>query len=154
MTIWYRASPSSNKKNVFSGTGGEFTPGRWHKLGSKVVYCSESIALCTLEWLANQGLSVSQFSYYRYSIEIPDSSIIKFDPEQLPKNWRATPATELTRDFAESNLFTNKNILAIAVPSVIIPEEYNLVINPLHSSFVKVSKSIKNLGEYKAPLRK
>ena len=89
MTIWYRAHRSANKKDVFSGAGGDFTPGRWNKLGTKVVYCSESIALCTLEWLTQQGLSLSGFNYYRYSIDIPDSSIIQYEPAQLPKNWRA-----------------------------------------------------------------
>ena len=154
MTTWYRVHHSDNKKEVFSGAGGDYTAGRWNKPGTKAVYCSESIALCTLEWLANQGLLVSAFNYYRYSIEIPESSIIRFSLKQLPKNWRATPATEITRDFAEKYLFSDQRKLAIVVPSVVIPEEYNLVINPLHDSFTQAAKTIKSLGVYCAPVRK
>lgn len=146
MTTWYRVHRSANKKEVFSGSGGDFTPGRWNKLGTKAVYCSESIALCTLEWLANQGLSVFGFNYYRYSIQIPETSIKKFSLQKLPKKWRTIPATDITRDFAEKYLYSDNHTLAIAVPSVVIPEEFNLVINPLHSSFAEVFKTIKSMA--------
>lgn len=72
MSIWYRAHHSPNIDMVFSGAGGLYVSGRWHHKGRKVIYCSQSIALCTLEWLSHNGLSVSGFSYYKYSLEIAD----------------------------------------------------------------------------------
>jgi RES domain-containing protein len=153
MAIWYRASPSENTQATFSGDGGLYVAGRWSYLGKKVIYCSESIALCTLEWLAHNGLSVSGFNYYRYSIDIPDDLTVKFSPSDLPADWKLTPATDSTRDFAENHLFSSNKILAIAVPSVIVPEESNLVINPLHKEFQRVAKTIKNLGQFVAPNR-
>jgi len=140
MTIWHRASFTGNTLTTFSGEGGLYSPGRWNYLGKKVVYCSESIALCTLEWLANNGLSVSGFNYYRYSIDIPDHLTIKFSSNDLPKDWDMTPATDVTREFAETKFFSSEKILAMAVPSVIVPEEYNLVINPLHPEFLRMTK--------------
>lgn len=153
MSIWFRASQISKIQTVFSGEGGMFTPARWNHLGRRVVYCSESIALCTLEWLSHNGLSVSGFNYIRFSIEIPDKLVKKFLPKDLPKEWNKTPSTDVTRDFAEKNLFSSKKVLALALPSVLVPEEFNLIINPLHKDFSNVLKNAKRLGKHSAPLR-
>lgn len=153
MSIWFRASQLENAQGVFSGEGGLFTAGRWNKLGRKVIYCSESISLATLEWLSHNGLSVSAFNYFRYSIEIPDDLAIKFSISQLPKEWNATPATYMTRKFAETHLFSQEKYLAMIVPSVMVPEEKNLIINPLHGAFGKIFSSVKNLGRHDAPSR-
>jgi RES domain-containing protein len=153
MTIWYRAHQAKNPSEVFSGAGGLYVGGRWNYAGNKVIYCSESIALCTLEWLANHGLSVSGFSYYRYSIDVPDNLIFKPSLAQLPKDWDAVPATDLTRDFSDKYLFSSARYLALASPSVVVPEEYNLVINPLHSAFVTIAKNIRSIGKYVIPVR-
>lgn len=153
MTIWYRVTGLNNIKEVFSGEGGLFAPARWNHLGRKAIYCSESISLCTLEWLSHNGLSVSGFNYFRYSIEIPDKFIKRFSVSELPKEWNYTPATDITRDFAESHLFTMDRYVAIALPSVVVPEEFNLVINPMHVQFPKLAKTAEQLGEYVAPIR-
>lgn len=153
MTIWYRASQLNDKKKVFSGDGGLLTAARWNHLGRKVIYCSQSISLCTLEWLSHNGLSVSGFNYYRYSIEIPEKLVKKFTPEHLPKEWNKTPATDITRDFTEQHLFSSEKFIALALPSVLVPEEFNLVINPLHKAFSKALKTVKLLGEHAAPIR-
>ena len=153
MTIWYRASQLDNIQSVFSGDGGLYTAARWNHLGRKILYCSQSISLCTLEWLSHNGLSVSGFNYYRYSIEISDKLIAKFTPNNLPKDWSITPAITITRDFTEDHLFSSNKYLAIQVPSVLVPEEFNLVINPLHSAFSTVLKTVKNLGQHVGPSR-
>lgn len=153
MSLWYRAHQSANKQEVFSGEGGLFTAGRWHYRGHKVIYCSQSIALCTLEWLAHHGLSVSGFNYFRYAIDIPKRAILTVKSAELPKNWRTTPSSDVTREFAQTLLFESKKIWALSVPSVLIPEEYNLVINPLHPGFGKAKLAIQEMGKYIAPAR-
>lgn len=153
MSLWYRAAQANDIEQTFSGDGGLYVAGRWHFKGRKVIYCSQSIALCTLEWLAHHGLSVSGFVYYKFSIDIPDELIIDFKVNDLPKNWSNNPATNHSREFAEKHLFNQTHYLAMSVPSVIIPEEKNLVINPAHSHFSKVQNSILALGKYTAPNR-
>jgi RES domain-containing protein len=106
-----------------------------------------------LEWLSHHGLSLSGFNYNRYSINVSDDLIAKYNVDDLPIEWNATPATDMTRDFAEEKLFSSIKHLAIVVPSVIVPEEFNIIINPLHDAFLNVSKTIEFLGEYKAPNR-
>jgi RES domain-containing protein len=153
MSIWYRVSQLKDIQKVFSGNGGLFTSARWNHLGRKAIYCSESISLCTLEWLSHNGLSVSGFSYYRFSIEVPEKLIHQFTSENLPKEWKTTPATDITRDFSEQRLFLSDKFIALALPSVLVPEEFNLVINPTHNAFPKILKTAKLLGKYSAPVR-
>lgn len=147
MSVWYRVAITSDSAVAFSGEGGLFTAGRWNHLGRKAVYCSASIALGTLEWLAHNGLSIAAFNYYRYAIDIDDQLVAKFNADDLPVSWKLTPATDITRDFAEKKLFRSEKHLAMAVPSVMVPEEFNLVINPLHPFFPQALKTIKSLGE-------
>jgi RES domain-containing protein len=153
MTVWYRAAQTEKIEDIFSGDGGLYVAGRWNFKGRKVVYCSESISLCTLEWLSHNGLSVSGFCYYRFSIHIPSSLIITLNIPDLPKVWNLTPATDKTRDFAEKTLFDNSQYLAMAIPSIMVPEEFNLVINPLHESYKNALKTVCALGRYVAPRR-
>lgn len=153
MAVWYRVAQMGQISTVFSGEGGLYAAGRWNYLGRKVIYCSQSISLCTLEWLSHNGLSVSGFDYYRYSIDIPDDLIVMFPAADLPNEWCTVPAVDATRGFAERNLFLSNQYLAMVVPSVIVPEECNLVINPSHIRFSEVMKTIKSLGQYIAPNR-
>lgn len=153
MSIWYRAHSENNTDAVFSCDGGLYAAGRWNYKGRKVIYCSQSISLCTLEWLSHNGLSVSEFSYSKYSIEIPEKLIKRYELKELPKNWNQSPATDASRDFAENNLFNHMKYVAIAVPSVVVPEEYNLVINPLQKDYFLIHNTIKNIGSFIAPKR-
>lgn len=153
MAVWYRAHRSQKIAEVFSGDGGLYAAGRWNYMGNKAVYCSESIALCTLEWLSHHGLSISGFNYFRYSINVPDKLTVTLSPGDLPRNWLATPATDETRDVADEILFHAKKYLALAVPSVVVPEEYNLIMNPLHTGFETVVKTVRELGKHSVPRR-
>jgi RES domain-containing protein len=153
MSIWYRAAQTENIENVFSGSGGLYVAGRWNYKGRKAIYCSQSIALCTLEWLSHNGLSVSGYSYYRFSIEIPDELIIQLSLFDLPKEWNLTPAVHQTRNYAEKILFNENKFIAMAVPSIIVPEESNLIINPSHHFFSALLKTTRAMGQYIAPHR-
>ena len=153
MSIWYRAHNTKSVKNVFSGEGGLYVSGRWNHKGRKVVYCASSISLSTIEWLSHNGLSVSGFTYNKYEIKVPPKLIKTFKLKDLPENWNKSPALNISRDFADRHLFDQLKYIAIAVPSVVVPEEYNLVINPLHPKYLLINKTAKHIGTYTAPKR-
>jgi RES domain-containing protein len=153
MSIWFRGSQNQQVEQVFSGDGGLYVAGRWNQKGVKAIYCSQSISLCTLEWLSHNGLSVSGFSYYKFSIEISDDLIIKYNISDLPKSWNDTPSPNVNRDFASKYFYTPNKYLAMAVPSIMVPEEFNLVINPLHPEFVNAQRTISFLEKFTAPNR-
>ena len=153
MPIWFRVAQNQHASHVFSGDGGLYVAGRWNQKGAKAIYCSQSISLCTLEWLSHNGLSVSGFGNFKFSIEIPEDLIIQYTISDLPQAWSITPSPNSNRDFASKNFYTPNKYLAMAVPSIMVPEEFNLVINPLHPAFVKVKHTIRSLGEFTAPKR-
>jgi RES domain-containing protein len=64
-------------------------------------------------------------------LEIPDSQIEQVSPSALPENWRAQPSSRAAQVFGANWLRTGTN-LALQVPSVVIPEEKSLLLNPFH----------------------
>ncbi len=153
MSTWFRCAQNQQADSVFSDDGGLYVLGRWNHKGTKAIYCSQSISLCTLEWLSHNGLSVSGFTYYKFSIEIPDELIVQYSISDLPQGWSDTPSPNSNRDFATKYFYTPNSYLAMAIPSVMVPEEFNLVINPLHPSFAAMKKNIRSLGTFTAPNR-
>lgn len=150
MSLWYRIT-KMDKESAFSGDGGLQVEGRWHHKGNKVVYCSQSLALCALEVISNYGLTRVE-NYFRYSISIPEALINSKQVTDLPRNWNAYPSAEETRDFTDTELFSG-NFLALKVPSSIIQEEYNLIINPTHNEYSKSKATIKQLGKFTFPVK-
>ena len=84
---------------------------------------------------------------------IPDKLVRVLADKDLPENWSKTPATDMTRDVMKKVLFESDEYLAVSVPSVLVPEERNLVINPLHVDYADVLKTIKSLGRHIGPNR-
>ncbi len=131
MSIWYRVCKSKYKHTAFSGDGALQVSGRWHKKGVKAVYCSTTISLAALEWLSHAGLAAINIEWTKLKIDIPDAEIIIPKIADLPPGWNSIPDSDISRNFADVVLF-QANKLALVVPSIVIPEEFNLILNPLH----------------------
>lgn len=118
---------------TLDGLGGLYGPGRWHKKGNLVIYTSEHASLAAWEKIVHvarvdnlpEGLLLMK-------IELPDNIIIQNIPQEvLVKGWDSFPFANETIDFGTSFLKAKEH-LALKVPSVIIPDEYNIILNPLH----------------------
>ena len=124
-----------------SGTGARITGGRWNSKGAPVVYCSTSIALATLEtvhYLRGGGLP---FNRYLVRIAIPDdvwNARQVLDP--FPGGWDAIPAGLSGKRVGDSWIAAGKTALLL-VPSVIVPDEYNVLLNPRHADAAAVTAS-------------
>ena len=124
-----------------SGTGARITGGRWNSKGSPVVYCSTSIALATLEtvhYLRGGGLP---FNRYLVRIAIPD---VVWDARQVlepfPGGWDAIPAGLSGKRAGDGWIAAGKSALLL-VPSVIVPDEYNVLLNPRHADAAAITAS-------------
>ena len=68
-------------------------------------------------------------------IEIPEISKIQAVPRKvLVQGWDGFPFVPETIDYGTSFL-RSKQFLALKVPSVVIPEEFNIILNPNHPDF-------------------
>lgn len=115
-----------------SGTGAQLTGGRWNSIGTAMVYASPSLALAVLETfvhLASGGLPLNRFVV---RLDIPDALMqIATVVDMPPVGWDAEPAGGTS--IAVGKRWVRRAPSAILrVPSIIVPEELNLLINPAH----------------------
>ena len=129
--IVYRITKKEH--SALDGMGGLYGPGRWHKKGNLVIYTSEHASLAAWEKIVH----VTSFenlpkNLLLVKIELPDGIEIQSVPQKvLVKGWASFPFALETIDYGTSFL-QKKEHLALKVPSVIIPDEFNIILNPLH----------------------
>ena len=118
--------------NDLSGEGAKINGGRWNHKNVPCVYTSESRALSLLEYTVNINIEDIPRALSITTIEIPDSEILSLKIESMPGNWKQTPAPTSTKDFG-TRLLKEANKLVLKIPSSVITEEYNFILNPAHS---------------------
>lgn len=137
MILWRICSSRYRKKSI-SGEGARQVGGRWNYPGLPVVYTSESLSLCALEFFANVDRDLIPKDLIRVKIYVPEKSSLNIvEISQLPKNWKNFPSPSRLKKLGSKWLETKESLL-LKVPSALIPEEYNFLINPLHKEFSKV----------------
>ena len=114
-----------------TGEGARLNGGRWNHLLTACLYTAESRSLAVLEYTVNVNIDDIPRALSLITLEIPDPSIDIFSGAQLPGDWNAAPAPASTKDFGTAWLKAAGN-LVMKVPSVVVPEEWNVIINPLH----------------------
>lgn len=120
-----------------SGEGAKLFGGRWNNIGQPCIYTSESQALGILEYAANVSLENIPHSLSITVYMLPDDGWKEFKLSDLPKDWNEVPAPRSTMEFGTAHLQKGR-YLALKLPSVIIPTEYNFILNPLHPDFKKI----------------
>ncbi len=121
-----------------SGTGARIYGGRWNSKGQAVVYTASSRSLAALETMAHIPQKNFPSDFCIAIIQIPDTLKIQDIPDKkLPHGWQ-TIALRPSVQFLGDQWIKKSNAAVLRVPSVIIPEEYNLLINPLHPATEKV----------------
>lgn len=119
------------------GAGAKITGGRWNRPGIAVTYAAESIAVACLETLVNPRAQSLPLNRYLVRIEIPDDVFARrtrFEdaaPAASRFGWDALPAGKISLDFG-SNWASGKTSAIVDVPSLVVPEERNYLINAAH----------------------
>ena len=114
-----------------SGEGARLYGGRWNHKLTACIYTSESRALAVLEYTVNVNIEAIPRSLSITVIEIPSSSIFTLTENKLPGNWKESPAPAATKDFGTQLLKAAKTAI-IKIPSAIISQECNYLLNPAH----------------------
>lgn len=138
--IVYRITNSQFKDDI-SGNGAKIRGARWNLQGSSMLYTAENISLCILELLVHIGLQDIQNFYHLLAIVIPDSAdVTEISIGKLKSDWLED---EDYTAFMGTEFLKNNTNLVLKVPSAIIDEEHNLLINPYHADFkkIKIKKS-------------
>ncbi|MEP7254814.1 MAG: RES family NAD+ phosphorylase [Ferruginibacter sp.] len=133
--IVYRITSSQYKDDI-SGSGAKVRGARWNLPGSCMLYTAENISLSTLELLVHIGFNDIQNFYHLLTIFVPDDAIMKeVNVDKLKTNWQED---EDYTAFMGTDFINNNQSLVLKVPSAIITEEHNYLVNPGHHDFKKI----------------
>lgn len=135
--IVYRVANVKYKDLALSGIGAEKVGGRWNKVGTRAVYCSENISLALLEYYVHsENIAYLPKKIWVAKIQFPDDFIIE-ELKELPESWNHCPYSSTTTEIF-TDLAKDRNVFALRVPSTIVGLESNIILNPLNKEFGKV----------------
>jgi RES domain-containing protein len=140
MLAW-RLLKKKHAADVLSGEGPRLGGGRWNPVGIPVVYASETLSLAALELFVHftrKDITIAR-SLLAIPIQIPDSiRAAEILVESFETGWDSSPPPDFTRELGTKWVLEGASAV-LRVPSAIIPTEHNLVINPKHPHFSKIS---------------
>ena len=128
--IVYRIGKTKHASDL-TGEGSKLFGGRWNHKLTPCIYTSESRALALLEYTVNISIEEIPRALSIAVFEIPSAGIQFIPEDQLPGNWRHIPAPSSTKYFGTNLLKASVNA-TFKIPSSVITEEYNYILNPLH----------------------
>jgi len=133
--IVYRIT-NETYKNDISGNGAALFGSRWNSKGIHLLYTSQSISLSILESLVHLKRKEFPSTQYLIHIKLPEENETpEISYKKIKKGWH----TELEyTQWIGDQFIQNKQSLLLKVPSVIVPQESNVLLNPLHVEFKKV----------------
>jgi RES domain-containing protein len=109
--------------------------GRWNRNGETVIYASTSRSLSILENLVHRGKFGMGANFLLFILNIPESFTAQIVTlENLSSNWSKSNSYSECQKIG-SEWYQKSLNPCLVVPSAIIPEESNIVINAKHSQF-------------------
>jgi RES domain-containing protein len=119
-----------------SGTGAKLFGGRWNSKGVNMLYAAEHISLAVVEMLVHNQFKDFEIGLNLLHIAIPDVFEVKeIKHSKLKSNWMAD--IEYTR-FMGDQFIQSGSYPILRIPSAVVTQENNFLINPLHADFKKI----------------
>lgn len=123
---------------AMSGEGGLYASARWHTKGRKIIYTATSTPLAILEIAVNLRQPKIIPLYVIVEVDVPDRSILTLPSDSLPKGWDTTDSEPFISRQIGDRWLMDEVSLGLSVPSVVVPNQHNVLINPLHPEFDRV----------------
>jgi RES domain-containing protein len=141
-TVWRIATDTpAYEADDLSGAGAKATGGRWNAVGVAVVYTSQTRALACLETVVHLNAGGLPLNRYLVAVTIPDdlwTNAQMTTSASVPVGWDAEPAGRTSIDFGTNWMRWGTSALLV-VPSVIVPEEFNILVNPQHPGSARIT---------------
>jgi len=131
----WRVDSARRAAQSFSGAGASLEGGRWNSAGVPAVYASEHLAMAAQEIYVHMPRPLPKGSrFVKFPIRFGRVAVRRLRPRDLPADWRAEPVPASTQAVGDAWIASGETAV-LAVPSVLIPEETNFVLNPAHPDF-------------------
>ncbi len=127
----YRLVKAKWLDTALSGDGAKRYGGRWNSKGKACLYIAGSESLALLEILVHLDHYPLLQHYRLLRLTLPQEDIIYLKRNHLPTTWREPEAPPETASLGDDWLHAQESPV-LAVPSVIVPREWNYVLNPVH----------------------
>ncbi len=135
--IAWRIVDSKHKQKAFSGDGARRYGGRWNSKGVAVIYTAGSLSLACIELVVNLPSPKLLESFVRIPVRFKSSLVESSPYNQLPRDWQSRPISPTTKAIGD-RWVRQQRLAILKVPSVVIPEEFNYLINPAHPDFARI----------------
>lgn len=123
---------------ALDGEGARLWGGRWNSPGRPVVYTSASLSLTALEYLVHVDPADAPADLVALTIEVPDDAPGEtVRVADLPAGWERVPESAPCREAGDAWLRAGRALL-LRVPSALIPEEENVLLDPRHAGARRV----------------
>ena len=134
----YRLSREKFSSNL-SGIGAAMKGARWNSVGIEMIYTASNRSLAMAEVAVHLSLATLPDDYMMMTIYIPDNiSLTKLSISDLPLDWNKFPHPSTTQSIGDK--FVSENLYCVLqIPSSVTEGDYNLLINPHHPEFKKIS---------------
>ncbi|RQR45286.1 RES domain-containing protein [Burkholderia sp. Bp9126] len=125
-----------------SGNGAAIAAGRWNPRGMRVLYTSCHASTSLLEALVHMAGLLPAGGLFLVTLDVPDAFYDSACEPELPDDWAAlshdpVSTAQIGRAWLEAD-----EPLAMRVPSVVCPTDFNLLLNPMHADFAASVKVI------------
>lgn len=138
MITAYRIFNAAYTATWADGDGAFRYGGRWNSPGVRLLYAAVSVALAALEVLVHLDDEEILADYSFASMRFPADSIINVaDIADLPRNWQDPSALGSLQEIGDSWVRCQTS-LALRVPSAVVPQEFNYMINLEHPSASRI----------------
>jgi len=127
----WRLVREARADDAFSGEGARLFGGRWNPQGLRATYLSATRSLAALEVLVHQAERVPSGPFFFFEVRFAEDMIEEVSTESLAADWRNYPPRPSTVELGRRWL-QGQTSPVLRVPSQMIPEESNYVLNPEH----------------------
>lgn len=131
----WRIVARRHARHAFEGEGARRYGGRWNHPGTAAVYASSTLSLAVLEVFVHVDPDTAPPDLVAVRAELPAGvEIDRLEAAELSPGWRGYPAPDSLQDLGTAWLRRGE-AAALAVPSAVVPQERNLLLDPAHPDF-------------------
>lgn len=134
MARLWRVVKRKHATTAFDGKAAQRFGGRWNSPGKRAVYASATRSLAVLEVLVHLDVGRPAPRLTAFTFDIDDPLVERLPIARLPRHWRTSSGLLVTQRIGDEWLASG-HALALAVPSAVVPEESNYLLNPTHPAF-------------------